>query len=161
MRPARVSDSLRNAIEADIVQTRTERRAPRAGDRLRGQSFADGILQIVFRTGLTLGAAAVLACAIVGLRLAPLDAERGSGATVAERAEVARLPAGSFLEVASSRELIDAGEEEILYPHASEPAVRVRLRSIERHAWADTERGAFIAIEVPREDVLLIPVSMQ
>jgi hypothetical protein len=161
MRPARVSDALRNAVEAEISQMCVETRVPRVCATSGSQGFTDGILQLVFRTGLTLGTAAVLACAIVGLRTDTRDADRGSAPMLAERPEVDRLQPQSFLQVASSRELIDAGDEEMLYPPASEPAVRVRFRSIERHAWADMERGAFIAIEVPREDVLLIPVSMQ
>jgi len=160
MQPARVSGSLRAGIEAELMP-RSEIPV-RAVATVRRGNLVEGILQLFFRTSLTLGAAALVACGILALRLAPNDSNlQPSGGNLAERGKVGHPSAGSFLPIESSRKLIDAGEEEVLYSEASDPAVRVRLRSIERHAWADMERGAFIAIEVPREDVVLIPVSMQ
>jgi hypothetical protein len=37
----------------------------------------------------------------------------------------------------------------------------VRYSSVERRAWADPATGARVEMEVPREDVLLVPVSFQ
>jgi hypothetical protein len=160
MRPAPVRDAVRMAIEADLKPTA---KSPASGviTTMRAANRGYRFLQIIFRTGLTLGTAALVASAIVGVRLGVSGNSPETGAPLGAAPEIASAAAGSFLRVASSRELVDAGDEEILYPDAADPAMRVRLRSIERHAWADMERGAFIAIEVPREDVVLIPVSMQ
>ena len=37
----------------------------------------------------------------------------------------------------------------------------VRYTTLERHAWTDLATGAHLEVEVPRVDVVLMPVAMQ
>ena len=64
-------------------------------------------------------------------------------------------------EIETSRELVTATEEDLLLDPDEEPARRVRFTFIERHAWTDPETGDRVEVEIPREDVLLVPVAMQ
>ncbi|HEY3898617.1 MAG TPA: hypothetical protein VGM54_08395 [Chthoniobacter sp.] len=41
------------------------------------------------------------------------------------------------------------------------PAREVRYSYVERHAWSNPQTGARVVLEVPREDVYLVPVSLQ
>ncbi|MEI9894844.1 MAG: hypothetical protein WDN28_13410 [Chthoniobacter sp.] len=41
------------------------------------------------------------------------------------------------------------------------PAREVRYTYLERHAWSNPHTGARVYLEVPREDVYLLPVSLQ
>ena len=66
-----------------------------------------------------------------------------------------------FQAAESATELVSASAEELIYRDTAPPAQRVRITFLERHAWRNPATGAFIEMEVPREDVRLIPVAMQ
>lgn len=156
--PAQVSDALRRAVTADMALSESPSQKVASGVLRRGHAV-NGASRFFFRIAFALGAAALLACAIVGLRPGMDDTSfKNVGARVMPSNTAA---AAALTPVESSRQLIDAGDEEFLFPESQEPALRVRLRSVERHAWADAQGGALIAVEVPREDIVLIPVSMQ
>ena len=63
--------------------------------------------------------------------------------------------------VETSRQLVSAEEEELVFEPADEPARRVRFTYLETHAWSDPQSGVRVEFEVPREDIVLIPVGMQ
>jgi hypothetical protein len=67
----------------------------------------------------------------------------------------------SFEPVEASQEVLGAMEEGLIYETGTEAFRRVRLQSRERHAWRNTTTGARIEVEVPREDIFAIPVSLQ
>jgi hypothetical protein len=69
--------------------------------------------------------------------------------------------AGAPRPVESSQALIEAAEDEFLFEELEEPARRVHFVFLERHTWIDPETDTLIAVEVPREDLLLVPVAMQ
>lgn len=69
--------------------------------------------------------------------------------------------AESFLPAESERELVDADDSGVLYVEGEEPLRQIRYRSVERYAWTNPETGARVEVEVPREDVVLMPVAMQ
>jgi hypothetical protein len=59
-------------------------------------------------------------------------------------------------------ELIEAEDEGLVYDsEESQPQRQVRLKYLERHTWTNSESGAVIEFEVPREDVVWMPVAMQ
>jgi hypothetical protein len=58
-------------------------------------------------------------------------------------------------------ELIDAKDEGVVYGEGEEPQRQVRMVYIERHTWTNSRTGAVVEFEVPREDVVLMPVAMQ
>lgn len=58
-------------------------------------------------------------------------------------------------------ELISAIDEGLVYDEGNEPQRQVRIEYIERHTWTNPQTGAVIEFEVPREDIVLMPVAMQ
>ena len=77
----------------------------------------------------------------------------------------ATVPPGSrpivFEPVAASREFMDAEAGELVYAEDNAPARVVTYRSRERHVWTNPSTGAQVELEVPRQDVMLVPVSFQ
>lgn len=66
------------------------------------------------------------------------------------------------LPVSTVREVVNAETEGIQYNAESNlPEQRVKLVTIERHAWTDPRDGARITVEMPREDRLVLPASFQ
>jgi hypothetical protein len=61
----------------------------------------------------------------------------------------------------SVKEWIAAEDEGLVFTETSEPQRRTRVMYLERHAWTNPETGAVIHYEVPREGLVLTPVSMQ
>jgi hypothetical protein len=57
-------------------------------------------------------------------------------------------------------ELIGATDEGLVYD-GNEPQRQVRIQYLERHTWTNPQTGAVIEFEVPREDIVLMPVAMQ
>ncbi len=103
------------------------------------------------------GATAALA---VGAFLAPSDP-----AVTALAAAPAALPAAAeetaFEPAGTTRELL-AAEDSTQLLETSEGLVReVRYSFLERHAWTNPQTGARMEVEVPRQDVYLVPVSLQ
>ena len=77
-------------------------------------------------------------------------------------ASLAAAPAPSVMPVTTIREVVSAQDEGIQYNASSRlPEQRVKLMSVERHAWIDPRDGAHITLERPREDSVLLPVSFQ
>ena len=60
-----------------------------------------------------------------------------------------------------SREILKAVEGDVIFADQEEPARLVRVNSLERRTWSNPQTGAQIAVELPREDLLLVPVAYQ
>ncbi|MEN3939993.1 hypothetical protein WJU23_01785 [Prosthecobacter sp. SYSU 5D2] len=74
----------------------------------------------------------------------------------------AAVPAPAVMPVTTIREVVSAENEGIHYNASSRlPEQRVRLLSVERHAWTDPRDGAQIILERPREESVVLPVSFQ
>jgi hypothetical protein len=58
-------------------------------------------------------------------------------------------------------ELIDAQDEGLVFGEDEEPQRQVRMVYLERHTWTNPQTGAVVEFEVPREDIILMPVAMQ
>ena len=86
-----------------------------------------------------------------------------------QNAPAARLVAASppmaesdaFEHEETTRELLSAEDSTELFETADGPARQVRYSYREHHAWANPKTGARVELEVPREDVFFLPVSMQ
>jgi hypothetical protein len=61
----------------------------------------------------------------------------------------------------SVAEFIKATDEGVVYGENDEPQRQVRMVFLERHTWTNPQSGAVIEFEVPREDVVLMPVAME
>lgn len=59
-------------------------------------------------------------------------------------------------------ELIESTDEGLIYDQStSAPQRQMRYTYLERHIWTNPQTGAVIEFEVPREDIVLMPVAMQ
>jgi hypothetical protein len=67
----------------------------------------------------------------------------------------------AFEHAETTRELVSTEDSGELFETEEGPARQVRYSYLEHHAWANPRTGARVEIEVPREDVFLLPVSMQ
>jgi hypothetical protein len=69
--------------------------------------------------------------------------------------------ASEFQPGESSTELLIAADDGLLYDEDETPRRQFRLSSIERHTWTNPATGAVLQFEIPREDIVLMPVAMQ
>jgi len=61
----------------------------------------------------------------------------------------------------TTHELVSTENSDQLIETDEGPAREVRYSYVERHAWSNPQTGARVVLEVPREDVYLVPVSLQ
>lgn len=109
-----------------------------------------------------LGFASVFALVLLLSRLPDSHDERdefseGQPATAAN-------PAAALLSDSPSElvnELIGAEDEGIVRTEDAEPSRQLRVVYLERQIWTNPKSGAVIEFEVPREDIVLMPVAMQ
>jgi hypothetical protein len=72
----------------------------------------------------------------------------------------ARVAAAAEADVELEQQLLEVADEGIVEVSADGPVRQMRYHSLERRQWKDHD-GAVTVIEVPREDVVLVPVSIQ
>ncbi|HSI12559.1 MAG TPA: hypothetical protein VK961_10965 [Chthoniobacter sp.] len=102
------------------------------------------------------GAAAVLTVvALLPSKQAPVSVP-GETTTAA-----AAAPTNTFEHDETTNELVAAQDSEQLVETNDGPAREVHYTYLERHAWSNPHTGARVYLEVPREDVYLLPVSLQ
>ena len=109
----------------------------------------------------SLGAAAAIA--VTGLT--PQNEKAGGSSFAATKPSSA--PVGSLasnanaLPVNSTRQWLNADDQGVQFNSQHLPERRVRVMSMERHEWVDPRDGAQIAVEIPREDTVVLPVEFQ
>jgi hypothetical protein len=102
-----------------------------------------------------------VAAVIVGFFAVTLLPKPGP-ANIASNSETAvSLVAFNEAPDESVDELIGAQDEGLVYGADEEPQRQVRMVYLERHTWTNPQTGAVIEFEVPREDIVLMPVAMQ
>ena len=67
----------------------------------------------------------------------------------------------SVLPINSTREWLNADDQGVQFNSQKLPERHVKLVSMERHEWVDPRDGAQIAVEIPREDTVVLPVEFQ
>ncbi len=149
------SAGLTHGVAREISGTGWKTCAPRAG-RLPGRVAR--LRPVLARLCWASGGAAVAAVALVSFLVANPAAL--SRALTASSQNGERTPA-SLQSVGSAREMITEEDGGLLWSEGNELAQLVRYSSIERHAWANPTTGAWVEVEVPREDVVLLPVAFQ
>lgn len=70
-------------------------------------------------------------------------------------------PTNTFEHDETTNELVATQDSEQLVETNDGPAREVHYTYLERHAWSNPHTGARVYLEVPREDVYLLPVSLQ
>jgi hypothetical protein len=99
--------------------------------------------------------AAALALAFLPIRPIPATAKPASPVPVAQAGP------NAFEHEESSNELLTAEGSDQVVETDDGPAQEVRYSYRERHEWTNPQTGARIVLEVPREDVYLMPLALQ
>ncbi len=156
LRPTTPSNRLEEQIARDLAATTTApdpHSYPRSGTISRKKESP--IMRLLSGLGWACGGAAVAVLVTTTMYSTPPSPQAG---TQTERAiEVENV----FEPAESSRELLATEDSGVIYTEEEEPTRVVRYNSMERYVWANPTTGARIEVEVPREDVVLLPVSFQ
>lgn len=160
LRPAAPAPALEKRIAAElpaqtraVAATRTVAHPPAAG--FVPPAGKEPMLLAVLRRLLWAGAGAVAAVAVMAYHASQQPPDFvGLGSGLAESTSSQTVP------TATVSELIDSTDEGLIYDQDT-PARQMRLTYLERHVWTNPQTGAVIEFEVPREDVVLMPVAMQ
>lgn len=144
LQPSLPSDRLESRIAADLDLDRQWMR-PKEGHRPARWLSATGWASV--------GAAA----AVVLMFLASDEGAPDSKTAVSGESK----PAPRILPVATIREWVDAEDQGIQWNDQQGPERRVRLTTMERHAWIDPRDGAEMVVQQPRQETLLLPVNFQ
>lgn len=81
---------------------------------------------------------------------------QGNGLVVGEQAATS-----APVPVNSTHQWLDTDDQGVRFNSQKLPERLVRVVSLERHEWVDPRDGAQIAVEIPHEDTLVLPVSFQ
>jgi hypothetical protein len=154
LRPSPAPGRLEDAVSAQLVRVPTS--VPPAGKIQRGdESRFDRIL-----SGLCWATAGAAAAVIVTVYLGE---ERSTSVATNTNQDSAAIPSDlTYFEPAESdRQLVSAEAGAVFYGEDEEPAREFRYNSLERHVWANPSTGARVEVQVPRQDIVLVPVSFQ
>lgn len=66
-----------------------------------------------------------------------------------------------FEPVDAQTEVVAEDEPEYVFDPENGPAQILRTSTLERYTWSNPATGALVEIELPREDVVVIPVAFQ
>lgn len=102
-----------------------------------------------------------VAAVVIGFLAVALWMKPGTANTVSKPGLAPAVFALSETPDESVDELIDARDEGLVFGEDEEPQRQVRMVYLERHTWTNPQTGAVVEIEVPREDIVLMPVAMQ
>lgn len=160
LRPAAPSPTLEKRIAAEmpshaitVAPPRTIAHAPTAGVVTRREE-ASTLLGLL-RGLLWAGAGAAVATVIL-LNRTPqaMPVQPALAAAQEENVVVTETPDETVSE------LIESTDDGLIYDQDT-PARQMRYTYLERHVWTNPRTGAVIEFEVPREDIVLMPVAMQ
>jgi hypothetical protein len=99
------------------------------------------------------GAAAVFAILVFTRTPALTTKPAATTPTLASTAE--------FQPAEATSELVEAEDQGFVYGEDQTAQRQFRLVYKERHSWTNLATGAVLEVEVPREDIVLMPVAMQ
>jgi hypothetical protein len=156
LRPASPSADLRQRIGGRLP---TVAARPQAYSGRLAPPAKRGFLHILLRDFGWACAGAAAALAIFALWPAKLAPTGTPNAKSEPPAAVAT--ANTFEHDETTNELVATQDSEQVVETDGGPAREVRYTYLERHAWSNPTTGARVYLEVPREDVYLVPVSLQ
>ena len=154
LRPVAPSASVEARIAAALVATPRAIRAQTAGVLAPRESAATR-----FFRGLGWACAgAAAAVAVVAWLQQPAKITTAPEPTLTA---ALNTEAEGFEPDGSERELLDTADDGVVLQEDAEPVRQVRYTYLERYAWTNPTTGARVEVEVPREDIYLMPVAMQ
>lgn len=147
---ARLAERITRELRADAPAAMC---GPRSG-MIGGREGAGFFAKVIHALGWATAGAAATVLTFIAIRPAAPTPQTAD-------AQPPQIHGAPIASVDTDRELISATEEDLLFDAADDPARRLRFYYLERHSWTDAETGARIEFEVPREDIVLMPVAMQ
>ncbi len=159
LRPAKPSAAVESAIQRELNREAAPILLPpdRAGIIARPrESLASRIL-----TGLCWAASGAFATALAFMFLPALRPQLPTPAVPGASQTAQATAPDRFQEVGSARRVIATEAGGLFYTSEKQPAELVRCSSVERHTWQNPATGTHLEVEVPREDVVLVPVAFQ
>lgn len=154
LRPVRPSRELESRIGRELAPAPTSRTWTPAPER---RSLLERLLPALGWGSLGAAAAVVV---MLSLNLANGGTQptnpKTDGKVAVSPVSKAREGAGASV----GDDLLEANDEGLLASDQIGVGRRVRYSSVERRSWKETD-GAITVVEVPREDVVVLPVSFQ
>lgn len=156
LRPMPPSPELRVRIEENL-ETRLVQPRAYAGLIPRPKHNFLQVLLRDFGWACAGATAAVVAC------MAFLPLKRTTPSVAAKPAETSETvtQSNTFEHDETTHELVSTENSDQLIETDDGPAREVRYTYVERQSWSNPHTGARVVLEVPREDVYLLPVSLQ
>jgi hypothetical protein len=144
---------------AQGIAAALERRAPaHVSQRRRAPATSETSLLWVWLDRLlwsTLGATAAVA---ITLAMRPASQP---ALTVTQNAPATIAPeAPAFQKVLTSNEALDWKDEGIHFDSSGQPVLKLRRTAVEHQAWADLQNAGVVQVEVPRQEVMYVPVQL-
>jgi hypothetical protein len=150
-----IADSLERDVSASLPER--PRRAPAASETSPLWLWLDRLLWSA------LGAAVAVAITLAikpTASTAPVSASEPV-ITVSQHAPVKAMPtAPQFQKVLTSNETLDWKDEGIHFDSTGQPVLRLRRTAVEHQAWADVQNAGVVQVEVPRQEVMYVPVPL-
>ncbi len=159
LHPAAPSAELRERIREDLPGGVPKPRAY-AGRLARPKRGFWQVLLRDFGWACAGAAAAPALFALLPVRQTPAG-PNPTAATPSIESQPAIAQANTFEHDETANQLVATQHSEQLVETDDGLAREVRSTYLERHAWSNPATGARVYLEVPREDVYLLPVSLQ
>ena len=162
LRPAAPSTDLEARIRHDLLAPDVLPEKP-AAERFGATSLPGLFLRLLRDFGWACAGAAAVLVVLALLHSRPRSASQPTATATAAAnptpAEAAQPAA--FEHDETTHDLVSTEGSDQLIETDEGPAREVRYSYVERHAWSNPQTGARVVLEVPREDVYLVPVSLQ
>ena len=161
LRPVAPSADLRGRIGEDLEEI--SQKLPAYSGRIE-RPAKSGFFHVLMRDfgWACAGAAAVLAVlALLPAKQTPSNPVSSNSSQLANT-PVATVPTtNTFEHNETTNELVSTQGSDQVIETDDGPAREVRYTYLERHEWSNPHTGARVYLEVPREDIYLLPVSLQ
>jgi hypothetical protein len=150
--PIKPSAQLAERIAADLKRPDSRAHQPASGLLTRPKSSVRPWFLVL--AGITTAVAALIAI-VSSMKPSPQTIVEGTGRSAEVSAALSETPDRS------ETELVETQDVGVIYDDTDEPQRQVRMVYLERHTWTNPQTGAVVEFEVPREDIVLMPVAMQ
>lgn len=104
-----------------------------------------------------LGATAAVA---INLAIRPAPAPEPALTVTQHDAATTAPVAPAFQKVLTSSEALDWKDEGIHFDSSGQPVLKLRRTAVEHQAWADLQNAGVVQVEVPRQEVMYVPVQL-
>lgn len=146
-----IVESLERRVTAPLPESR---RVPAASETSPLWMWLDRLLWSA------LGATAAIAITLA-MRPATLPAPEPAITVIRQDpAKVTPAAAPEFQKVLTSNETLDWKDEGIHFDASGQPVLKLQRTAVEHQAWADLQNPGVVQVEVPRQEVMYVPVPV-